>query len=140
MFEPINVFAGSPDPGKLWGIDIEPIAEIAGKIKDVFSAIQGPDDPMLDFDERDLFRLAEEAGFKEVHLVYEANAAPAAPRDWDQAINVAPNPLVPTVHEAMEQVFTESEAREFEAYMKPRFENGDYLRRDAVAFLWAVKE
>lgn len=140
LFEPINSFMPAREPGTLWGIDVHPIEEIASKVGAVFSAIQGPDDPMVDFNERDLIRLAQEAGFREVHLVYEANIALAGPQDWESSIDRAANPLVPTVREAINQALTESEAARFVAFMKPRFERGGYPRRDAVAYLWAVKE
>jgi len=139
LFEPINVFASRPGDGSFWGVDVKPIAEIAGKVRAVYESIQGPDDPMLDFDERDLLKLAQNAGFREVHLEYEANLTLSEPRNWDVDIHRSPNPLVPTLAEAMSQVLDKQEAVEFTKYMRPLFESGGLPRREAVAYLWAVK-
>jgi arsenite methyltransferase len=59
LFESINRFARTG--GETWmGCDLEPVGDIAAKLRAVYEAIQPPDsDPMLDFDERDLFRLGK---------------------------------------------------------------------------------
>lgn len=64
MDEPINRF-GWPQPDHLlWGYDVTPIQEMARRVRAVYHCVQPPDtDPMFDFDERDLMRFAEEAGF-----------------------------------------------------------------------------
>ena len=74
IFEPINRFKQPEPPHLFEGYDVWPVRDLADKVMDVFRHIQPMDtDPMLDFDERDLFDLAEDAGFTEVHLNYEAS-------------------------------------------------------------------
>jgi hypothetical protein len=59
------------------GYDVTPIADLAQKVEAVFLRLQPPEtDPMTDFDERDLFALAEQAGFHEIHLELQAWAKP----------------------------------------------------------------
>lgn len=140
IFEPINTFAHADNKGSLWGIDVTPVADLAAKVRAVYAAIQPPgEDPMLDFDERDLFRLAEAAGFREVEMEYYARALPTPPREWEQMIHVAANPRVPTLHEAMDQVLTPDERQRVEAHLRPLVEKGGGTHRAAIAYLWARK-
>ncbi len=83
VFEPINRFK-QPEPSHLFkGYDVRPVRDLAEKVMTVFRRIQPMDmDPMLDFDERDLFDLAEEAGFAEIRLNYEASLVSAVAYLW----------------------------------------------------------
>ena len=78
LFEPINRFGFPEPPGRFLGYNVKPILEIAEKVEAVYQRIQPTDtDPMTDFDERDLVRLAEKAGFKEVHLELQVAIKPS---------------------------------------------------------------
>jgi arsenite methyltransferase len=145
IFEPINRF-GYPEPEHmLWGCDAKPIIPLANRVKAVFQAIQPADDPMLDFDERDLIALAEAAGFGEIHLELQAQIVSAREHergqsiDWECYLDTAPNPRVPTLREAIEQALTPDEVAAFTAHMRPLVEAGERIGRSAVAYLWAVK-
>ena len=106
----------------------------------MFEAIQPPgNDPMLDFDERDLFRLAEESGFYPVRLSLEAVAEPLAPRDWDGFLNTSGNPNIPTLAEAMESALTDEERDRLTAELRPKVEAGRGTWRMASAYLAATK-
>ena len=62
VFEPIGVLIRDRD--RLLGYDVTPVKPLATKIAAFYQSIQPPGpDPMLDFDERDLVRHAEQAGF-----------------------------------------------------------------------------
>jgi hypothetical protein len=39
----------------------------------------------------------------------------------------------------MQQALTPSEAERFEAHLRPLVERGQRIRREAAAYLWAVK-
>jgi arsenite methyltransferase len=142
IYEPINRFicAGQNFLGYL-GYDIRPVAHLWGKLEALFGSRQDPgSNPMVDFDERDLIALAEEAGFAEVHLELRADierAAEAMP--WEAFVSMAANPLVPTMGEAMQQALTAGEAAQLEEYLRPLIEQGIGQRRMAVAHLWATK-
>jgi arsenite methyltransferase len=98
---------------------------------------------MLDFDERDLFDLTERATFEKIHLNYEAKTVPGNleddARDWETAPQSAPNPLAPTLGEAMAEALTGDESERFAAHLRPLVESGQRKSRHAVAYLWAVK-
>jgi arsenite methyltransferase len=146
IFEPINSF-GYPEPEyMLWGCDATPIIPLANKLKAVYAAIQPDDDPMIDFDERDLIALVEAAGFGEVHLELQAQIVGTReherghqPIEWEQYLDYAPNPRVPTLREALEQALTPDEIETLTAHIRPLVEAGDRIGRSAVAYLWAVK-
>ncbi|MBA2345126.1 MAG: class I SAM-dependent methyltransferase [Rubrobacter sp.] len=144
IFEPINRFK-RPEPSNLFlGYDVAPVQELAQKVREVFRRIQPMEtDPMLDFDERDLFDLAEAAGFAEVHLNYEAklvsNDAYFDVTDWDIFLRSAGNPKIPTLEEAINEALTQEEAERFSAHLRPLVENARRRGTSAVAYLWATK-
>jgi arsenite methyltransferase len=141
IFEPINRF-GAPAPAHMfWGYDMTPIRELAQKIKLLYQRLQPPDtDPMLDFDEWDLFSFAEQTGFASVYLDVHAEMRPVSDRlGWDQFVSIAPNPKVPSLKEAIQEVFTPIEAARFEAHLRPLVETYQGRHRSAGVFLWATK-
>ncbi len=95
--------------------------------------------PMLDFNERDLVRMAYEAGFTEVHADLRIDIEPRQPMLWETYLNVSPNPNATTMREYYSKVFTEDQFRRYEAYMKPLTEAGKVVRCRAMSYLWARK-
>ncbi|RPI31820.1 MAG: class I SAM-dependent methyltransferase [Chloroflexota bacterium] len=141
IFEPINRFGFPSPPNQLAGYDLSAVPDLIRKVRAVFSRFQGEDNPMVDFDERDLLVLAEESGFKEIHMKYWADIQ-ADPRiyDWESFLKTAPNPLVPTLEEAVSQALTPEEAERFIACLRPLVENTRPVTRMAHAHLWAIKQ
>jgi len=140
IFEPINRFTFPEPPDRFLGYDVTPIMEIAGKVEALYQSIQPPDmDPMTDFDERDLVRFAEQAGFKEIHLELQIEIKPPEHGDWKRLKQIAGNPKIPTLEEAMHQVLSPEEREHFINHLRPLVEAKQGVRRSAVAYLWAVK-
>src|SRR5215211_2912844 len=144
IFEPINRFRQPEPPHLFLGYDVTPVQDLAGKIYDVYRTIQPLDtDPMLDFDERDLFDLTENAGFDEVHLCYEAEIVAGDTlwgiSEWEAFLNTAGNPKIPTFAEAMDQALTPEETERFTAHLRPLVEQNRRKGTAAHAYLWAVK-
>lgn len=140
LFEPINRFAADAqvDPGRSFGRDLSAVPDLAVKVRAIYEAIQPRDtDPMLDFDERDLVRLAEAAGFTEVHLQLNADIEPVEPMPWDTFLNRSGNPRIPTFGEAMDEALTTAEAARLTAQLRPQVERGFGDHRSAVAYLTA---
>jgi len=94
---------------------------------------------MMDFDERDLVRLIEQAGFQEVHLRLHVDVEPAKPQTWEGFYGSSPNPLAPTIEEAANQVLTPAEVDRFVRHFRPLVERGLGTSRLALAYLWAAK-
>jgi arsenite methyltransferase len=139
IFEPINRF-GLEERRGTWGYAVDgEAAGLIGKVIDSFRSFQPEDDPMFDFDERDLFSLAERAGFFPVTLEYRAEAIQLAPRSWESFLHSAPNPKIPTFAEAMDAALTAEERDVLVAELRPAVEEGRGVWRMGSAFLRAVK-
>jgi arsenite methyltransferase len=140
VWEPINRFGSEERRQGLLGFWVDGAEEIMTKLWAVYEAIQPPDsDPMLDFDERDLLRLAEEAGFFPIRLTLDARIEPMERRTWETLIDTAWNPNVPTLREAMEQVLTPEERDRLTEELRPRVEAGEGEWRMAFALLTATR-
>jgi arsenite methyltransferase len=140
LFEPINVLMH--DPGRFLGYDVTPVEPLVAKVRAVYEAIQPPgEDPMVDFDDRDLVRHAEQAGFAEVGLELRVTVKNGKhPVPWERALRMAGNPRVPALGEALAQALSPPEIAEFTAYLKPLVESGAGRDRSALAYLTAAKE
>jgi arsenite methyltransferase len=137
IFEPITRYSGMPVPLRY---DVTPILDIVKKLRAVYQRIQPPENnPMLDFDERDLLTFAEHAEFREIHLELRVTVAPIRPLRWDVLLRSAPNPLAPTPEEVMQEALTPEEIEPYVAHLRPLVEAGQGTWREAVAYLWAIK-
>ena len=141
LSEPINRF-GSEERWheRLAGYRLDGLDEIGAKLFAVFDSLQPCDaDPMLDFDERDLLRLAEEAGFFPLELRLRAVIESLAPRGWDAFLDTAGNPNIPTLREAMDEVLTPDERERLTAQLRPLVERGLGEWRMAFAHLTGTR-
>lgn len=140
LFEPINRYfldAGNRPPPIY---ESGPIAQLAERVSAVFMRVNPMNGPMMNFDERDLLDLAERAGFMPLNLRLELDARPPPPRDWDSYVRSSPNPLAPTLEEAMrEAALAPSEIERYEEHFRPLVESGTGTIRWAYAYLSAVK-
>jgi ubiquinone/menaquinone biosynthesis C-methylase UbiE len=139
IFEPINSF-GHPEPeGWFCGYDLTAITELAAKVLAVASPEE--EETLIDFDERDLLRWAEDAGFEPIRLEYEVDVKPGSwlAGTWDSVLRSSGNPLAPTLGESLERALTPEERRVFEAHLRPLVEADAGRGRGAVAYLAATK-
>ena len=145
IFEPINSFRYPSPEDRFVGYSVTPVSDLARKVWSVYERAQpAGTDPMLNFDERDLFRLAAEAGFDEIHLDYEAGirtgyAHGDEPPRWEDFLNSSGNPKIPTLQEAMQEALDPQEAERFAVHLRPLVEAGEQRLPVAVAYLRAVK-
>jgi ubiquinone/menaquinone biosynthesis C-methylase UbiE len=140
-WEPVNRFNATYEPDALLAPPPEEVRELAKRLGDFFHELQPLDsDPMMDFDERDLLRQCEAAGFHFVRIDVRILSALTKPTRWEAAIASAGNPNIPSIAEAMQRIFTDDERARYEAAMRPRFEAGGFPQRSAVAHLIAVKD
>jgi arsenite methyltransferase len=139
IFEPINRF-GMDERACTWGYTLDgEAAALMAKLTAVEVTHQGPDDPMLDFDERDLLALVEAAGFFPVQLEYTAEVRPLEPRRWETALHSSGNPKIPTLGEAMDQALTAEERERLVAQLRPAIEQGRGVWRMGTAYLSATR-
>jgi arsenite methyltransferase len=138
-FEPINRFGMEERNEGFWGYPGDGVSDLAQRVEQVYAEIQPPSDPMLDFDERDLIKLAEGAGFFPVELELRAFVRPVEPRPWEAFLNSSGNPKIPTIAEAMDQALTPEERERFSAHLRRLVEDGKGVWRMAHAYLRAEK-
>ncbi len=143
IFEPINRLMYPEAPDRFWGYDVSAVSELADRVKRSYREISDPAAAtMLDFDDRDLVRLAEAAGFARIHLEchidVEVHAAMHA-ISIEALLDSAPNPLAPTARESIAAALTPAEQETFVGHLERAVEAGDRLRRSAVAYLVASK-
>jgi SAM-dependent methyltransferase len=139
LFEPINRFGLEERKQGFWGYPGDGVADLAQRVGRVYEEIQPPDDPMIDFDERDLLALAEAAGFFPLGLELHADVRAPEPRSWTVFANSSGNPRIPTIAEAMDQALTPEERERFADHLRPLVEAGEGTWRMAVAYLSATK-
>ena len=61
------------------------------------------------------------------------------PLPWAALLNIAGNPLLPTMAEAMRQVLTAEETDRLTAQLQPQVEQGRGKQRIAIAYLSALR-
>jgi arsenite methyltransferase len=142
VFEPINRFDYPWPEERLFGYDVGPIKDLAAKVMSVYHRLQPPDDPMLDFDERDLLRDVEDAGFGDIRLTLEVtiDSQPwAGGCTWAAFLRVTGNPCVPSLGEVLDEALATDEKERFRAHLQPLVERGERTNHLALAYLRAVK-
>jgi ubiquinone/menaquinone biosynthesis C-methylase UbiE len=106
----------------------------AAQFPDTAAAIAA--NPMTNFDEADLARLARAAGFEDVAVSVRSHEG-AAVLAWEAFLQRAPHPLAPSLADVMTG-FSSAECDALEAALRPQIEAGRWLRRDRVAYLTAT--
>jgi arsenite methyltransferase len=139
LFEPINRFCLAEKAQGFWGYPSDGLSDLAERVERIYEEIQPPSDPMLDFDERDLIRLAEEAGFFPIELELQAEVKSMEPRPWPAFLNSSGNPRIPTIAEAMDRALTPDERERFSEHLRPLVEQGTGTWRMATAYLTAIR-
>lgn len=144
LFEPVNRRMTDLNRDTFFGYDSGPIRDLVVKVLAVFEAVAPPDGPMMGFDETDLLRLAESAGFSNITVSLELSSvdqAPFAGVGWSQLLDISPNPHAPTYREAIERALTSEEANRLETYLRPLVDQGvDGRLRKAFAYVTADKK
>lgn len=141
LFEPINSF-GFPEPaGRLWGFDVTGLEPVAEQVKATAAEYTPSDSPMLDFDERDLLRWAEKAGFDNLHLTFEAQVSGAhlaTGQSIDTFLSQSPNPNMPILSHVLRESLTVLDRQRLEEHMAQQLASGSGRTTLASAFLTGV--
>ena len=140
VFEPINRFLVENRPDGLLGLAGTPVDDLLARVLAVYRDDDGATRSMIDFDERDLLRWAEAAGFAAIELDYRAQLdVPGEPfGDWAALRRTAPNPLAPTYGEAMAAALTAEERDRLDAWLSTQADIAT-RRTMATAFLRALR-
>ncbi len=140
IFEPINrrLF---PEPTNLFrGWDVSAVADLRDRVAAEFEGDAGPEPrSMMNFDESDLVALARDVGFDAVELVLHVAVEPAQRQDWESFVHSSPNPMAPTLLEAVTASLDGTEANRFLNVLRVSVEAGIGRYRTAGAYLRARK-
>jgi SAM-dependent methyltransferase len=140
LHEPVIRLLLPEPPHLFFGYDVTPVQDLAVRVGAAYTARQPLDgDPMFDYDERDLLALAAEAGFGERHLELRVDMDPQPPGPWEAFLRGSPNPLAPTLEEAMSETLSPAEADRFVARLRPLAVRGEGTSAVAMAHLWATR-
>jgi hypothetical protein len=140
-FEPINNYFPD-DPSEFWGFDATLVRDLVEKVwlAEGWSEESKRNDPMMNFSEKDLMAIAEQAGFGEVQATLDVDVGAGSwVVDWDRLMGTSPNPNARTVGESIAAALTPSEAARLEHHLRPLVDEGRSIRRMAAAYLVAVK-
>jgi len=144
LFEPINSF-GFPEPdGYLWGFHMSGLEDQAAKVHAAYAETvdTGDGDPMLGFDERDLLRWAEQAGFTNITLDHHArivSSHPSAGTSLQTYLATSPNPMVGSFGDQLRHALTPHEVQQVTQCMNHSLQAGRGQYRHAVTYLTAEK-
>lgn len=139
--EPINNYFPD-DADEFWGFDARPVRDLVEKIWacEGWDVARPADDPMTNFNTKDLLRCAEATGFRAIHMELHVDVRPGTwVVDWDRLLETSPNPDARTAGEAMRAALSSEERERFERHLRPLVDAGRGSIRSAFAFLTAVK-
>lgn len=95
--------------------------------------------PIANYSERDLIRLAQAAGFEELHLELHIDVIPSPIPNWQAFLKSSPHPLAPPLSLILAEQFSAEERQLFESTMRPMVENPRTVTTDRMAYLVARK-
>ena len=101
--------------------------------------------PITNFNERDLARMARESGFinihLELHIDYLQNPAAAngPSSSWEVFLSLSPHPWAPSLRQIMADQFTPEERLRLENELRPNVESRNWVTSEIVAYLTAEK-
>lgn len=140
LFEPINRRMNEMNRGSFLGLNTSGVEELASKVQAVF--VETAPEAMMGFDEGDLFRLGLQAGFNQVSVTLElkSNRVWFDEMDWSQTKNTSPNPMAPTISQAMHKVLSPEEVCRLDEHLVRAATSGvENLVQTAYAFVTAMK-
>lgn len=142
VFEPINKLMFPEPADRFFGYDVADVTELAGEVKAAFEGDEASRRAMSGFDDRDLLRLADRAGFEPVHVDCHLDVETGSvisPVSFEAFLGTAPNPNAPTIAEAIDAMLTEPDRTRFLARLNDAFRRDDSKRTMAVAYLAATR-
>ncbi len=95
--------------------------------------------PLTNHSERDLFRMAQAAGFEQVHLELHLDMCVSEPMDWEIFLELSPHPLASPLGVVLAHRFNAAERAEFERVLRPQIEAGGQPSTGRMVYLTARK-
>jgi ubiquinone/menaquinone biosynthesis C-methylase UbiE len=143
LFEPINRLMYPEPDGRFFDYDVGDAAELGRRVSAAFApADRTFSQAMLGFDDRDLARLAERAGFARVHVECHIDVEPGSVMrsvSFEALLDSSPNPNAPTIREAVAATLSPAEGDRFLAALADAHAAERCVRHAATAYVVAHK-
>lgn len=143
LAEPINRLMFPEPEDRLWGYDVAPVRSIAARVKAEIERSDRAAQSLTDFDDRDLAQMAESAGFERIELACHTSVVPRdslmRATSVETLLRMAPNPLAPTLGEAVERCLSPAESTRLLDQLRSAIARQAAVRRSVIAFLVAEK-
>jgi len=97
------------------------------------------ENPLFNFTERDLMRLAQISGFADVRLEFRIEAATSLPVSWEAFLDIAPCPLAPPFRTILSACFTEDERQYLEPALRSMLNTSRLGATSRIAYLTGQK-
>lgn len=95
--------------------------------------------PLTNYSERDLFLMAKESKFIDIHLELHIDAIHELSMPWESFLDQSPHPLAPTLRELFDIKFSLDDQTFLEQIIRPSLEKDKRDGVDRMAYLTAVK-
>ena len=95
--------------------------------------------PIVNYSERDLLKLVDEAGFTDIHLQLHIDVVPSVVKSWDVFLGTSPHPWAPPLKQIFAERFTPEDVEFFESIVRPTVESGINMTSTRVIYLQAQK-
>jgi ubiquinone/menaquinone biosynthesis C-methylase UbiE len=95
--------------------------------------------PIVNFSERDLVSMVQNAGFGEIHMEFHIEVKHSDVVSWETFIETSPHPWAPPLSAIMAEQFSQEERVFFESVVRPQVEGGVTTITDRSAYLTAIR-
>jgi arsenite methyltransferase len=119
--------------------ELPQIKELIVRLRAFYDGIQPASNVMINFNEWNMVRYCEEAGFADLYLNKTIKFTSGYLKDWQALLRSSPNPFVPPLAEALDSIFSPTERARIEQHLRPFIEQGSDDRIDSAVYVWAVK-
>jgi len=119
--------------------EIEPVRDLIDRLIAHYGKFHRGTASMIAFGHKDWFLALDRAGFAGIRADLSVSQGRQPPVPWDYMLKMSPNPLVPTLGEMMQEIFSAEERDRFEVHIRPLIENGGGASQMSHVNLWAWK-
>ncbi|GAN80796.1 class I SAM-dependent methyltransferase [Acidocella aminolytica] len=95
--------------------------------------------PLTNYDERELLRMAQAAGFEALQMELHISLKPAPPRQWVAFLETSPHPLAPSLGALLKTHYSTAEAIMLERALRPFIEAGGTPQTQRMIYLSGAK-
>lgn len=95
--------------------------------------------PLVNFSERDLVRIAQETGFKEIHMEFHIDLSSSETVSWEIFIDHSPHPWAPSLKAILGAQFNAEEQQLLEQALRPQVQTITATALSRMAYLVAQK-